>query len=174
MTTGFFGKIPATGDFVSWNLPRIFTDRWDRWMSMELRDRPDEGDLDNRAWRFAVQAGIFGDQPCAGAWRMSRDRVGRRYPFAIVRLGPLPDANDRWYDAVADCLGGAVESGWTTDQIAEQAGNLPPPSKPGAPERIVFWCDDWEVQEFTFADIHELADKGLPAMRATASRVEAS
>ncbi|TIU19791.1 MAG: type VI secretion system-associated protein TagF, partial [Mesorhizobium sp.] len=87
MNTGFFGKIPATGDFVAWNLPRAFIDRWDRWMSMELRARPDVGELDPRAWRFIVQTGIFGDQPCAGAWRMSEDRVGRRYPFAIVRLG---------------------------------------------------------------------------------------
>ncbi|TIX27472.1 MAG: type VI secretion system-associated protein TagF, partial [Mesorhizobium sp.] len=81
LNTGFFGKIPATGDFVSANLPRTFIDRWDRWMSMELRARPDEGELDSRVWRFIVQAAIFGDQPCAGVWRMSEDRVGRRYPF---------------------------------------------------------------------------------------------
>jgi len=61
MNTGFFGKIPATGDFVAANLPRIFIDRWDRWMSMELLARPDEGELDSRAWRFIIQAGIFGD-----------------------------------------------------------------------------------------------------------------
>ncbi|MDO9307080.1 MAG: type VI secretion system-associated protein TagF, partial [Mesorhizobium sp.] len=94
MTTGFFGKIPATGDFVSWNLPRVFIERWDRWMSMELRDRPETGDLNPRIWRFVVPASIFGDQPCAGAWRMSEDRVGRRYPFAIVRIGQPPDAAD--------------------------------------------------------------------------------
>ena len=45
-----------------------------------------------RTWRFAIQAGIFGDQPCAGAWRMSQDRVGRRYPFAIVRHRPAAGA----------------------------------------------------------------------------------
>jgi type VI secretion system protein ImpM len=166
MTTGFFGKIPATGDFVGWNLPRIFTDRWDRWMSMELRDRPETGDLDRRSWRFAIKGGIFGDQPCAGAWRMSRDRVGRRYPFAIARLGEVPDANDGWYDAVAHCLEGAVEGGWTTDEITRQLASVPPPSTRSAPERIAFWCDDWEVQELVFADIHELAERGLPAMRA--------
>ena len=33
--TGFFGKIPTADDFVSWNLPKVFIDRWDRWMSME-------------------------------------------------------------------------------------------------------------------------------------------
>jgi type VI secretion system protein ImpM len=169
MTTGFFGKIPATGDFVGWNLPRVFTDRWDRWMSMELRDRPETGDIDGRSWRFAIKGGIFGDQPCAGAWRMSRDRVGRRYPFAVVRLGELPDAGDGWYDAIADCLNGAVEGGWTTDEITRQLAGVPPPSASGAPERIAFWCDDWEVRELVFADIHELADKGLPAMRAAST-----
>ncbi|RVA37347.1 type VI secretion system-associated protein TagF [Mesorhizobium sp. M7A.F.Ca.US.001.01.1.1] len=66
MIIGFFGKIPATGDFVSANLPRTFIDRWDRWMSMELRERPDEGELDSRVWRFIVKGGIFGEQPCSG------------------------------------------------------------------------------------------------------------
>ena len=173
MTIGFFGKIPATGDFVGWNLPRIFTDRWDRWMSIELRDRPEDGDLDTRNWRFAIQGGIFGDQPCAGAWRMSRDRVGRRYPFAVVSLGPVPDASDPWYDAVASCVTGAVEGGWTTDEIMEQIARVPSPSTQTASDRITFWCDDWEVQEFVFADIHELAEKGLPSMRRAASIAEA-
>ena len=60
MNTGFFGKIPATGDFVAANLPRTFIDRWDRWISMELRARPDEHeDLDDRVWRFVIQGAIF-------------------------------------------------------------------------------------------------------------------
>jgi type VI secretion system protein ImpM len=174
MTIGFFGKIPATGDFVTANLPRVFTDRWDRWMSKELSARPDEGELDTRTWRFAIKSGIFGDEPCAGAWRMSRDRVGRRYPFAVVRLGQLPDASDGWYDAIVDCVKGAVADGWTADQVVEAIGKVSAPIVQKTVERITFWCDDWEVQEFVFTDIYDLADNGLPAMRAVASTAETS
>ena len=30
---GFYGKLPARGDFVRAALPRDFTDRWDAWLS---------------------------------------------------------------------------------------------------------------------------------------------
>jgi type VI secretion system protein ImpM len=166
LNTGFFGKIPATGDFVAWNLPRTFIDRWDRWMSMELRARPDEGELDPRAWRFVVPAGIFSDQPCAGVWRMSEDRVGRRYPFAIVRLGPPPDPADPWFDATAKLVRGAVDELRTFGWIGAQIPALPQPQNLESRHRIAFWLDDWEVQELSFSDIHDLAVNGLPAMRA--------
>ncbi|MDX8500500.1 type VI secretion system-associated protein TagF [Mesorhizobium sp. VK4C] len=167
MSTGFFGKIPATGDFVSANLPRTFIDRWDRWMSMELRARPDEGELDSRVWRFIVKGGIFGDQPCAGAWRMSEDRVGRRYPFAVIRLGPPPEPGDPWFDGIADLVRETVEAYRAQAWIAERIDQLPQPETLDGKERIAFWLDDWEVHELDFADIHDLAANGLPAMRAT-------
>ncbi|PAQ10968.1 type VI secretion system-associated protein TagF [Mesorhizobium temperatum] len=173
MSTGFFGKIPANGDFVASNLPRTFIDRWDRWISMELRARPDEGELDPRAWRFIVQAGIFGDQPCAGVWRMSQDRVGRRYPFAIVRLGSAPDASDPWFDAVADLLQRCVEEHSSQTRLADYLQELEPPGAGADAQRIAFWSDDWEVKEFSFSDIHDLAANGLPAMRAARTEVGA-
>ncbi|RWE75505.1 MAG: type VI secretion system-associated protein TagF [Mesorhizobium sp.] len=173
LNTGFFGKIPATGDFVSANLPRVFIDRWDRWMSMELRARPDEGELDSRVWRFIVQAAIFGDQPCAGVWRMSEDRVGRRYPFTIVRLGPLPDPGDAWFDAIANLVNGSVEKFWPQARLIERLADVPQPLPGLNTNAIMFWCDDWEVHEFRFTDIHDLASAGLPAMRAPRGRAEA-
>ncbi|RAZ71675.1 type VI secretion system-associated protein TagF [Mesorhizobium atlanticum] len=166
LNIGFFGKIPATGDFVSANLPRTFIDRWDRWMSMELRARPDEGELDPRAWRFVVEAGVFGPEPCAGVWCMSEDRVGRRYPFAIVRLGPLLDPADPWFDATAKIVRSAVEELRSSGWIGAQITALPQPESLESRHRIAFWLDDWEVQELSFSDIHDLAANGLPAMRA--------
>ncbi|RWD60250.1 MAG: type VI secretion system-associated protein TagF [Mesorhizobium sp.] len=173
MNIGYFGKIPATGDFVAANLPRTFIDRWDRWMSMELRARPDEGELDSRVWRFIVKGGIFGDQPCAGAWRMSEDRVGRRYPFAIIGIGTTPTPDDAWFDGVASIVDEAVELQRTQSWIAESLANLAAPSDShGYPNRIGFWLDDWSVHEFAFSDIHDLAANALPKMRAPRPETE--
>ncbi|RWE76416.1 type VI secretion system-associated protein TagF [Mesorhizobium sp.] len=171
LNTGFFGKIPATGDFVSANLPRTFIDRWDRWMSMELRARPDEGELDPRVWCFTVPAGIFCNQPCAGAWRMSQDRVGRRYPFAIVRLGPPPDPSDPWFGEVTELTRVAVDRSLSTTELSRRLAEVETPASSQPDSAIAFWSDDWEVKEFGFADIHDLAQNGLPAMRAAPMEV---
>ncbi|MER8643409.1 type VI secretion system-associated protein TagF [Mesorhizobium sp. M1252] len=165
LNTGFFGKIPVTGDFVAANLPRTFIDRWDRWMSMELRERPDGGELDPRVWRFRVPAGIFCDQPCSGAWRMSEDRVGRRYPFVVVAIGLSPRMDDGWFDAVSGIAGDAVSHYWTSAMVTERLHAVPLPPTNSTEPGIVFWCDGWSVHECHFKDIHDLADNGLPIMR---------
>ncbi|MBP7000315.1 type VI secretion system-associated protein TagF [Amaricoccus sp.] len=165
--TGFFGKIPASGDFVSWNLPRSFTDRWDCWFSAELLARPDVGPLDPRAWRFVVPAGVFGDQPVAGVWRMSEDRAGRRYPFVIARLGETPDPGDAWYGHIEGALDAAVAGSWAPNFIAEDisrhsadiSGSLKAP-------RIFFWSEGSDVVEVDFRRPDSLMREGLAFMRA--------
>lgn len=171
MTTGFFGKIPATGDFVAANLPRAFIDRWDRWMSTELRARPDEGELDSRVWRFTVPTAIFCDQPCAGVWRMSEDRVGRRYPFVIVRLGSPPEPGDPWFEAATELARVAVDQGLSTAALTLRLAEFEAPVTSQPTATIAFWSDDWEVKEFAFVDIHDLAQNALPAMRAAPMEV---
>lgn len=174
MNTGFFGKIPATGDFVAWNLPRTFIDRWDRWMSMELRARPDEGELDSRCWRFTVPEGIFSDQPCAGAWRMSEDRAGRRYPFVIAMVGGTPRAADPWFDSVCAVVRAAVVDFWTTPELIENLSRLKKIAELDPTPEISFWSIDWEVQEVKFANIYDLAEQALPIMRAERPTSEVS
>ena len=173
VTTGFFGKIPAAGDFVSWNLPRAFTDRWDRWMSRDLIEHPSRGPLDPRAWRFTVPAGIFCDAPAAGVWRMSEDRAGRRYPFVIARLGAPPDPGDPWFETAGRVAADAVATPWAADAIANRLGRLlEPVVGPAGASLVLFWLDDWEVHELAFADIHDLAANGLRAMRAPRPETE--
>jgi type VI secretion system protein ImpM len=163
--TGFFGKIPAAGDFVSWNLPRSFTERWDRWFSAELLARPDVGPLDPRAWRFVVPAGVFGDQPVAGVWRMSEDRAGRRYPFVIARVGETVDPGDGWFDAAASLAKRCIDEYRAGDWLAGRLPLLPGVLCRTARTGIVFWLDDWEVRELQYRDVHDLAARGLPEMR---------
>ena len=172
VSTGFFGKIPAAGDFMSWNLPRAFTDRWDRWMSRDLLEHPCRGPLDPRAWRFTVPAGIFCDAPCAGVWRMSEDRAGRRYPFLVARVGPVPHPGDVWFDEAVSLLEAAIEAQRAMPSLTDRARRLPSDATAVPPRQIAFWLDDWEVHEFAFADIHDLAAHGLPRMRAPRAATE--
>lgn len=172
MSTGFYGKIPATGDFVAWNLPRAFIDRWDRWMSKELQARPVIGNIDQRCWRFVVPAAIFCEQPCAGVWRMSQDRVGRCYPFAVAMTGMTPDMTDPWFDQIHQIVGATVDVGWLRPTIERELSAIPLPTAGALTEESVFWSDDWEVKEFRFRDIHDLAEHGLPAMRAAPMETE--
>ena len=42
MTPGWYGKIPATGDFITRRLPVAFIEAWDRWLQEVMggsRDR---------------------------------------------------------------------------------------------------------------------------------------
>lgn len=170
--TGFFGKIPAAGDFVTWNLPRVFTDRFDRWMAMDLRDRPADGALDPRAWRFTLPGGIFGPDAVAGVWRMSEDRAGRRYPLVIARLGPPPAPDDPWFEPIQAILASAVEQRFPAWRLAETLPGVPAPETTLGSVPLRFWADEKTVKEFVFADIYDLADHALPAMRSLPAETE--
>jgi type VI secretion system protein ImpM len=88
---GWFGKIPAVGDFVGRRLPEAFLSRWDQWLQegMALGERGDDPDwpstfLTFPIWRFFARPGAFGDSAWAGMLLPSVDRVGRRYPLTIA------------------------------------------------------------------------------------------
>jgi type VI secretion system protein ImpM len=110
---GFFGKVPAVGDFVSRRLPRSFLDPWDQWMQSALassRQRLSENWLDNYLgspiWRFALSAKVAGPLPCSGVMIPSVDKAGRYFPFTLVTFLParvnifeLAAHSQSWYEA---------------------------------------------------------------------------
>lgn len=88
---GFFGKIPAHGDFVTRNLARGFLDVWDGWLQAcmaESRARLGDEWLDayltSPIWRFALSPGVCGAGAWAGVLMPSVDRVGRYFPLTIA------------------------------------------------------------------------------------------
>ncbi len=96
---GFFGKLPARGDFVSRRLRRDFLDPWDRWLQTamatsreQLRENWLSRYLTSPLWRFALSPGVCGEQAYTGVLMPSVDRVGRYYPMAIaLALETAPD-----------------------------------------------------------------------------------
>lgn len=101
MTAGFgyYGKIPARGDFLRRGIAPAFVEPWDRWIQSVLvagRERlgPDWQDAYFSApiWRFALTAGVCGSEAVIGVLMPSVDRVGRQFPFTIAAQTPAGSA----------------------------------------------------------------------------------
>jgi type VI secretion system ImpM family protein len=112
---GWFGKIPALGDFVGRRLPEAFGGPWDRWLqeAMALGDQRfgpawTELYMTFPIWRFLVPRGLLGPQGWAGILLPSVDRVGRRFPLTIAEPATIVsarggfDALERRLSALAD------------------------------------------------------------------------
>jgi len=92
---GLFGKLPAHGDFVQRNLPAGFINIWDEWLQHFIagtREQLGENWLDiyltSPLWRFVFSAGVVDENNWAGIMIPSVDRVGRYYPFSIIKKLP--------------------------------------------------------------------------------------
>jgi type VI secretion system protein ImpM len=113
---GFFGKIPAVGDFVHRRLPDDFLSAWDHWLQhMVVSSREALGDawLERYVvapfWRFIVVPGVVGQKGWMGVVMPSVDRVGRYFPFTLAT--PLPGnvnfvetfiAAHNWFETLED------------------------------------------------------------------------
>jgi type VI secretion system protein ImpM len=108
MIAGFYGKLPARGDFVRGGLPRDFTDRWDAWIAAAIagsRERMGEdwlpAFLEAPVWRFALSAGLCGGRAALGLMLPSVDRAGRYFPLTFAALydgGTAPGDDPLWLD----------------------------------------------------------------------------
>ena len=92
---GLFGKLPAHGDFIQRNLSAGFINIWDEWLQHFVAGTQEQlGDtwldiyLTSPLWRFILSHGVIDENIWAGVMIPSVDRVGRYYPFTIVRKLP--------------------------------------------------------------------------------------
>lgn len=128
---GFFGKLPARGDFVRSALPREFTDPWDAWLEWAIAGtRAQMGDdwlpafLESPVWRFALPAGLCGSRGVLGLMLPSVDRAGRYFPLTFAALaGIAADAADQpavaaWLDRCEDAGRAALEQDASPEQVA--------------------------------------------------------
>lgn len=89
--SGFYGKLPLVGDFVTRRLPSTFIDPWDSWLQAAIacsKEQLEEQWLDvylgSPIWRFVLSSGLCGDVPWAGAIMPSVDKVGRYFPLTVA------------------------------------------------------------------------------------------
>ncbi|UCI17342.1 type VI secretion system-associated protein TagF [Mesorhizobium sp. B2-1-8] len=127
---GFYGKMPATGDFVTRRLPADFVRSWDRWLAQHIVPL-----LGVEAWRtgtplrFLAGADSFGAS--AGIVLKSADRVGRQFPLSVAaRLheAPLKLAYlDAWFDGIETAALAAQRGELTPDELDAALMALPVP-----------------------------------------------
>jgi len=113
--TGWYGKLPVNGDFVTRRLPAAFIEPWDAWLNAMLAGSGErmgeawrETFLSAPAWRFVLAPGVIGLQGWAGLIVPSVDSVGRYFPLTIASGLPLRSIDPvatlvrahRWYEEV--------------------------------------------------------------------------
>ena len=89
--TGYYGKLPQRGDFISGKLPETFKTIWDDWAQQLVlvgKTVAQENSAINwyclPIYRFYLSAKIAGDNAWIGIMMPSSDSVGREYPFCLA------------------------------------------------------------------------------------------
>ncbi|MFD2837230.1 type VI secretion system-associated protein TagF [Azotobacter vinelandii] len=136
---GWYGKIPAAGDFVMRQLPYPLLRAWERWMQSGLNALRQQGAqmLSQHyavapAWNFLLPAGLGCDAVQLGCLAPSHDRVGRHYPLAAI-LGVPPAEFDNallegaapFYRQVGEAILGAVRQGLSVEQLSDRLAAVP-------------------------------------------------
>lgn len=171
VSVGFYGKLPARGDFVRAGLPRTFVEPWDAWLASVLggsRALMGEGWLlawlEAPVWRFALPAAICGPDAVLGLMLPSVDRVGRYFPLTLAavfgadRLPPEEAACDAWLDGCEQAGCAALDKDATPDRLA---ASLFPPDAPG----IGAWAGAgvWWTEGAPRVEAGRLHPPGLPS-----------
>jgi type VI secretion system protein ImpM len=132
---GFYGKMPATGDFVTRRLTGEFVRAWDRWLAQHLV--PLFGQdiwAPGTALRFLAGPNSFGAS--AGIILQSADKVGRKFPLSVVaRLPQAPvmlTHAEAWFAEIEGAAAAARQGELTPDELEATLAGLPVPSvEPG-------------------------------------------
>ncbi len=122
---GFFGKMPATGDFVARGLAPGLRSPLDRWLTACL------GGVAPERWpEDGLRAKLDLGQVVILALVPSGDRLGRLYPLAGVApgAGVARPAADAWVEAVLYDLADAAEGLIGPEDLARRLEAAPRPS----------------------------------------------
>lgn len=135
---GWYGKIPALGDFASRRLSTEFTQRWDAWLARAIESSQavlGSGWLDvylsGPLWRFALSPGIIDARFWFGVLMPSVDRVGRYFPLTIAAPTALPPgpplaALEQWYERTALAALDCLAAGSTVERLEATLAGIEP------------------------------------------------
>lgn len=96
--SGFFGKIPALGDFVCSGLPSSFTKPWDDWLQALIlqinahnKEQSQTELLRLSPFHFALSPGLCGEPAWIGVCIPSSDKADREFPLTFACTSLLPE-----------------------------------------------------------------------------------
>ncbi|GAC1043794.1 type VI secretion system-associated protein TagF [Rhizobium sp. No.120] len=138
---GFFGKLPAHGDFVSAAFGSRLQSELDQWVrsgliALEAALGPDWRRPFHAmsAWRFVVNKGVWAPAAIAGVLLPSRDRVGRSFPLIIAAQlprfsGQLRDLceDESWFTAAEALAESSDKADFEMKRFLEGITRLRPP-----------------------------------------------
>ena len=142
--SGWYGKVPAAGDFVARRVPGAFCDAWGRWLQGALEGARarlgsgwSEDFLSMPVWRFVLGPGLVTPNAWAGVMAPSVDKVGRYFPLALASaLPPVPIdavatlfAARRWYDDMEQVAFSAIGPGADVAALDAQTAARPFPAQ---------------------------------------------
>jgi type VI secretion system protein ImpM len=128
---GWYGKIPALGDFASRRLPAGFVNSWDIWLQnslaasrLALLERWPDIYLNSPIWRFLLLPGVCGNSCWTGILMPSVDKVGRHFPLTFaVALDPQPEtittvfAAQKWFAVIEEIALSSVRMDFRADEL---------------------------------------------------------
>ena len=136
-SVGFFGKLPAHGDFIYRGLPTNFINIWDEWLQGFVKcsqEQLNEAWLDiyltSPIWRFAFSEGVIDQHAWVGVVLPSVDRVGRYFPFSIAaqassEQNPLElVSQSAWFESVESLALRALDGQIAIDDLVEELNGL--------------------------------------------------
>lgn len=189
---GWFGKIPALGDFATRRVPPEFVAVWDDWLQRSLAS---SASALGEAWldvyrrgpmlRFALLPSVCGESLWTGIVMPSVDRVGRYFPLTIAlaleaqpgALAAAISAHD-WFAVVEEVALRTLESDASPDELdAGLAAAVFPwaPADVGPAAALAEWWRSTPTAEFAteLADVGRLDDlvlAGAESVFTTAGR----
>ena len=150
-TVGFYGKLPARGDFVRAGLPRDFTDPWDDWLQGVIAGSQSlmgeawlPAFLEAPVWRFTLPRGMCGTQAVLGLMLPSVDRAGRYFPLTFAALsacGIAKTSGDAWLDACEAAGRIALEQDTPPQVIANTLGSTELPDAEVGLAEATWWSE---------------------------------
>lgn len=155
VAVGFYGKLPARGDFVRVGLPRDFVDPWDRWLqSVIAGSRALIGDdawlqlyLESPVWRFVLPPGVCGEMAVLGVMLPSVDKAGRYFPLTFAALHPAGFAMasaEPWLDSCEAAGRVALEQDTPPQEISGMIGAPDLPDEAAREVEAIWWSDGSE------------------------------
>ncbi|MCB1937489.1 MAG: type VI secretion system-associated protein TagF [Nitrosomonas sp.] len=172
LVPGWYGKMPAMGDFSSRRLPAEFIQFWDTWLQNSIiSSRAQLGDgwlnvyLNCPIWRFILMPQLYNQGIWTGILMPSVDKVGRYFPLTIaIQLETSPGIlttiinAQNWFNDIEQLALRSLNADFLPENLDHNLLKHPfplsetNPSQTSIQEFLLWWKSDAKLH-------HETADK---------------